>query len=182
MSPQNTKIRVLPASMHIHNFAIRKTKKAIYMKVKTILIVSAAALFSLACNNDKETLSVISIAGNYHGYTLANCDYFKNTYNAHETITIVENTNGTAKVTFNSNSWGQFTIPNAQIDENAGIYTLTGKGQTLMGMNGENSSYECDYTAVINSKDNAQMQFKVPAVMGGLTVTFLPGSIQENNK
>lgn len=44
-----------------------------------------------------------------------------------------------------------------------------------MGMGGNVSSYDCTYTAVIHSREKAQMQFKVTGVMGGLTLDFTTG-------
>lgn len=58
---------------------------------------------------------------------------------------------------------------------NGGTYTLTGSGLTKMGMNGNVSSYDCTCTAVIESREKAQIQFKVPGVMGGLTIDFTTG-------
>lgn len=145
------------------------------MKFKTILTMSVVALCSAACS-DEETLPVVAdIAGSYEGYTLAGCAYFQNTCAADETVTVAENADGSANVTFTSASWGEFSIPNARMSENGGTYTLTGSGQTKMGMGVNISSYDCTYTAVIESREKAQMQFKVSGVMGGLTIDFTTG-------
>jgi hypothetical protein len=145
------------------------------MKFKTILTMAVVALCSAACSDEKELPSVADIAGNYEGYTLAGCAYFQNTCAADETVTVAENADGTANVTFTSGSWGEFSIPNARMSENGGTYTLTGSGQTKMGMGGNVSSYDCTYTAVIEFRQKAQMQFKVSGVMGGLTIDFTTG-------
>ena len=145
------------------------------MKLKTILAVAVVALSSAACSENEKQPAVADIAGSYEGYTLAGCAYFQNTCTAGETVVVTENTDGTARVTFTSDSWGEFTIPGAQMSENGGTYTLTGSGQTKMGMGGNVSSYDCTYTAVIHSREKAQMQFKVAGVMGGLTLDFTTG-------
>ncbi len=145
------------------------------MKLKTILAVAVVALSSAACSDDEKQSAVVDIAGSYEGYTLAGCAYFQNTCTAGETVVVTENTDGTACVTFISGYWGEFSIPNARMSENGGIYTLTGSGQTEMGMDGNVSSYDCTYTAVIHSREKAQMQFKVAGVMGGLTLDFITG-------
>lgn len=145
------------------------------MKLKTILAMSVVALCAAACSDEETIPAVVDIAGSYEGYTLAGCAYFQNTCTADETVTVTKNADGSARVVFTSDSWGEFTVPNAQISENGGAYTLTGSGQTKMGMGGNVSSYDCTYSAVILSQDNAQMQFKVPAVMGGLTIDFATG-------
>lgn len=147
------------------------------MKFKSILTMSIVAFCLVASCSKKgeKPLTVADIAGSYHGYTLASCAYFQNTCTANETVVISDNMDGTAKITFSSNTYGEFTIANAQMSENAGVYTLVGNGQTQMGMGGNVSSYNCTYSAVINSKDNAQMRFSVPEVMGGLTLEFKTG-------
>lgn len=145
------------------------------MKFKTILTMAVAALCSAACSDEETLPAVADIAGSYEGYTLAGCAYFQNTCAAAETVTVAENPDGTANVTFTSGSWGEFSIPNARMSENGGTYTLTGSGQTKMGMGGNISSYDCTYTAVIESRQKAQMQFKVSGVMGGLTIDFTTG-------
>lgn len=145
------------------------------MKLKTILAMSVVALCAAACSDEETIPAAVDIAGSYEGYTLAGCAYFQNTCTADETVTVTKNADGSARVVFTSDSWGEFTVPNAQISENGGVYTLTGSGQTKMGMGGNVSSYDCTYSAVILSRDNAQMQFKVPAVMGGLTIDFATG-------
>lgn len=147
------------------------------MKLKTILMMSVVALCSSACSEDEKVPAptVADIAGSYQGYTLAGCAYFQNLCADDETVTIAENADGTARVTFVSDSWGEFTIPVATMSENGGTYALTGSGQTKMGMGGNVSSYDCTYTAVIRSKESAQMQFKVAGVMGGLTIEFNTG-------
>ncbi len=136
--------------------------------------MSIAALCSVACSDDDQP-TVADIAGRYDGYTLAGCAYFQNTCTADETVAVTENADGSASVTFSSGSWGEFTIPNAQMSETGGVYTLTGSGQTRMGMGGNLSSYDCTYSATIDSKQEARMQFKVPSVMGGLTIDFVTG-------
>ena len=139
--------------------------------------MSIVALCSVACSDDENLPTVADIAGNYEGYTLANCAYFQNTCTANEKIVVSENSDGTAMVTFSSASWGEFTIANAQMSENGGVYTLTGNGSTQMGMGDSTSNYDFTVSGTSNAtKDNFSIAFNVPAVMGGLTVTLLPGS------
>lgn len=145
------------------------------MKLQSIFMMSIVTLCTVACSDDESSPSVTDIVGSYKGYTLAGCAYFSNTCSAGETVVVAENPDGSASVMFTSDSWGEFTIPSAQISKSGGTYTLTGSGQTQMGMNGNVSSYDCTYTAEIDSKDKAQMQFQVAGVMGGLTIDFSTG-------
>lgn len=145
------------------------------MNLKNIFCAIVIALCATSCSNDEDLPTSIDFVGTYKGYTLAGCAYFQNSCAADETVSITENSDGSANVTFVSDSWGEFSIPNAQMSNNDGICTLTGNGLTKMGMDGNASSYDCTYTAIINSKEDAKMQFKVSGVMGGLTIDFVTG-------
>lgn len=150
-------------------------KNNIYkMKIKSLLYLSVAALLATSCSEDNKP-TVADIQGVYAGYSVASCQYFTNNCVADESINITENADGTAKVTYTSSSFGEFTVPNATLSENAGVYTLSGEGHTLMGMTGNVSSYDCTFTAVIKSKTDASAKFTVPAVMGGLNIEFKTG-------
>lgn len=139
--------------------------------VKMILAAAAVAFCSTACTKDPGKV----IAGSYDGYTMASCAYFQNTCTAGETVVVTANTDGTATVTFISGTWGEFSISGAQISKKGDTYSLTGSGQTKMGMGDKVSSYDCTYTAEINSREKAQMKFVVAGVMGGLTIDFFTG-------
>lgn len=145
------------------------------MKLKETFCAVIVALCTTACSNDENLPASTDFVGTYGGYTLAGCAYFQNSCAADETISISENADGSANVILVSDSWGEFSIPNAQLSMNDGICTLTGNGQAKMGMDGNASSYDCTYTAIIKSKEDARMQFKVPGVMGGLTIDFVAG-------
>lgn len=145
------------------------------MKLGNLFFVSIVALCSVACSNEEKLPTLTDFVGTYEGYTLAGCAYFQNSCMADETVRIAENSDGSANITFISQSWGEFSIPNAQTSNIDGICTIIGNGQTQMGMNGITSSYDCTYTAIIKNKEDAKMQFKIPGVMGGLTIDFIRG-------
>lgn len=145
------------------------------MKIKSVLMMLSAAVFMMACDKDENGSKTIDFAGSYNGYTLANCNYFQNMISADETVVITENTDGTATVSFTSATWGEFTITDAQASVSGDICSLSGSGQTQMGMNGNTSTYDCTFTAEIKSQTDARMEFSIPAVMGGMTLTFQTG-------
>lgn len=145
------------------------------MKIKSVLMMLSAAVFMMACDKDENGSKTVDFAGRYNGYTLASCNYFQNMISADETVVITENTDGTASVSFTSASWGTFTITDAQASVSGDLCTLSGSGQTQMGMNGNTSTYDCTFTAEIRSQDDARMEFRIPAVMGGMTLTFQTG-------
>ncbi len=145
------------------------------MKIKSLFLLSVMAFCTIACDKKENEPTETDITGNYTGYTLASCAYFQNTCSADETISIATGSDGSTDVSFSSDSWGEFTITDIQKSVSDNIYTLSGSGQTQMGMEGNISSYDCTFTAEIESKEKARMQFKVPAVMGGLTIEFITG-------
>lgn len=145
------------------------------MKIKSVLMMLSAAVFMMACDKDENGSKTVDFAGRYNGYTLASCNYFQNMISADETVVLTKNTDGTASVSFTSATWGEFTITDAQATVNGDLCTLSGSGQTQMGMNGNTSTYDCTFTAEIRSQDDARMEFSIPAVMGGMTLTFQTG-------
>lgn len=145
------------------------------MKIKSVLMMLSAAVFMMACDKDENGSKTVDFAGRYNGYTLASCNYFQNMISADETVVITENTDGTASVSFTSATWGEFTITDAQASVSGDLCTLSGSGQTQMGMGGSTSAYDCTFTAEIKSQTDARMEFSIPAVMGGMTLTFQTG-------
>lgn len=145
------------------------------MKIKSVLMMLSAAVFMMACDKDENGSKTVDFAGSYNGYTLASCNYFQNMISADETVVITENTDGTASVSFTSATWGTFTITDAQASISGNVCSLSGSGQTQMGMGGSTSAYDCTFTAEIKSQTDARMEFSIPAVMGGMTLTFQTG-------
>lgn len=145
------------------------------MKIKSVLMMLSAAVFMMACDKDENGSKTVDFAGSYNGYTLASCNYFQNMISADETVVITENTDGSASVSFTSATWGTFTITDAQASISGNVCSLSGNGQTQMGMGGSTSVYDCTFTAEIKSQTDARMEFSIPAVMGGMTLTFQTG-------
>lgn len=145
------------------------------MKIKSVLMMLSVASIMMACDKEDSGSKTVDFAGSYNGYTLASCNYFQNMISADETVVLTKNTDGTASVSFTSATWGTFTITDAQATVNGDLCTLSGSGQTQMGMGGSTSAYDCTFTAEIKSQTDARMEFSIPAVMGGMTLTFQTG-------
>lgn len=145
------------------------------MKIKSVLMMFSVASVMMACDKEDSGSKTIEFAGSYNGYTLASCNYFQNMISPDETVLIAENTDGTASVSFTSATWGEFTITDAQASVSGDLCSLSGSGQTQMGMGGSISAYDCTFTAEIRSQTDARMEFSIPAVMGGMTLTFQTG-------
>lgn len=145
------------------------------MKIKSVLMMLSVASIMMACDKEDSGSKTVDFAGSYKGYTLASCNYFQNMISADETVVITENTDGSASVSFTSATWGTFTITDAQASISGNVCSLSGSGQTQMGMGGSTSAYDCTFTAEIKSQTDARMEFRIPAVMGGMTLTFQTG-------
>lgn len=145
------------------------------MKIKSIFMMLSVAALMMGCDKDENGSKTVDFAGSYNGYTLASCDYFQNRISPDETVVITKNTDGSASVSFTSAMWGTFTITDAQASISGNVCSLSGSGQTQMGMGGSTSTYKCTFTAEIKSQTDARMEFKIPAVMGGMTLTFQTG-------
>lgn len=117
------------------------------------------------------------LAGTYEGYTDADCSYFQDNYTDGEHVTLTANGNGTVKVVFESVSWGTFTVDSATAAKEGDAYVFTGSGSVAMGMGQTTSNYDFTVTGRTNTvKDDFSIAFNIPAVMGGLTITLLPGT------
>ena len=145
------------------------------MKIKSIFMMLSVAALMMGCDKDENGPKTIEFAGSYKGYTLASCNYFQNMISPDETVVITKNTDGSASVSFTSATWGTFTITDAQASISGNVCSLSGSGQTQMGMGGSTSAYDCTFTAEIKSQTDARMEFSIPAVMGGMTLTFQTG-------
>lgn len=145
------------------------------MKIKSVLMMLSVASIMMACDKEDSGSKTVDFAGSYKGYTLASCNYFQNMISADETVVLTKNTDGTASVSFTSATWGTFTITDAQASISGNVCSLSGSGQTQMGMGGSTSAYDCSFTAEIKSQTDARMEFSIPAVMGGMTLTFQTG-------
>lgn len=146
------------------------------MKIKSTLAMIFVALFMASCDKEGNDPKVLDFSGSYEGYTLASSSYFQNMVSAGEIISIAENPDGTASVSFTSATWGEFTIADAQANMSGSLCTLAGSGQARMGMGGNTSSYECSFTAEIKSQSEARMTFEIPAVRGGMKIEFTTGN------
>lgn len=146
------------------------------MRIKPILMLSLSVLCSMACSKEEGDTTIPDISGRYEGYTVASCTYFQDRYTDDESVTVTANGDGTLKVIFESASWGTFTVESATATKKGEEYVFTGSGSVAMGMGGSTSNYDFTLNGSTNAaKDDYTIVFKVPAVMGGLAITLLPG-------
>lgn len=155
------------------------------MKLKNLLAMTAIALLTASCsdddNNENESINpAVNIAGTYAGYSEAAFQYTDTPLvSADESLTIqTDADNTTATITYTSSSFGEFTISGTKVTYASGTYTLSGEGSTMMGMSGNVSEYECTLKGTLNeAKNEGAFTFNVPAVMGGMNITFILGEV-----
>ena len=116
------------------------------------------------------------IAGSYSGWTKGDCQYFKNRTQNDEKVAISSNDDGTVDVKLTSQQWGETTISSVKAEKADNGFTLTGSGKFTMGMGDKQADYDCSLTGTISAdKETYSITFTMPAVMGGLTITFAQG-------
>lgn len=156
------------------------------MKLIEIISLTAVAVFAASCektgnqnqNQEPEVNLSETVAGTYTGYSTAEFQYSPTPMlSQNQTLTVTAEDGGTVSVSYTSDTWGTFTISAATVAESDGTYVLSGDGKTLMGMSADSQSeYDCTLTAEISGEDDFSFVFDVPAVMGGLKITLLPGN------
>lgn len=123
------------------------------------------------------------LAGSYKGWTEASCAYFEGMQATDQNLSLTANADDTFTLAYTSDSWGEFSFESLSVTSANGIYTLSGEGVTMMGMDGNISEYPCTVTGSIDAnKENVNFTFTVPGVMGGLTITFTQGEAPAANE
>lgn len=154
-----------------------------FSKSIMVMAIVAFAISLTSCKKDKtkedqkqeDVILSEKVAGNYDGYTLASCNYFKDNFTADEKLSITKVDNEKVNITFSSGTWGDFSISNATVTQSGNTYSISGEGKTSMGHGGQTNEYACNVTATVNATDNATITFNIPAVMGGTSVVFKTG-------
>ena len=121
------------------------------------------------------------LAGDYSGWTDASCAYFPSFgVTADETFSMAANDDDSFTLAYTSATWGQFTFNSITATATADGYTFSGEGTCQMGMSGNVSDYPCTVEGNLDaSREAGTVTFNVPAVMGGLTITFTLGDAPE---
>lgn len=139
--------------------------------------MAIVALCTMACSEKDDPETAADLAGTYVGYTNASCAYFKDRYTDNETVKVTANEDGTLKVVFESASWGTFNVDKAKFSKEGKTFKFTGSGKVSMGMGKTTKEYDFTMTGTTDAEKKAYaIAYSIPAVMGGLTVTLLPGS------
>lgn len=117
------------------------------------------------------------LPGSYAGWTDASCAYFQGMTADDQTLTITGKDDDYS-IAYQSDTWGSFTVEEIKATYSDGVFTLSGDGTCKMGMGDSLKDYPCTFTGRVDvEKSSPSFTFKVPAVMGGLTITFNTGDM-----
>lgn len=143
----------------------------------TILCPSVMGGTTIAFNEGDAPAAEL-LAGTYNGWTKAVFTYNPAGMTTDgEKVTLTANEDGTIDVSYVSETWGEVTVTGLSISKDGNSYKFAGEGTTQMGMNGNIKEYACLVEGTISSdKQTYTITFSVPAVMGGLNITFTQGS------
>lgn len=148
------------------------------MKKLKMLSLILVAIMMASCSDDDEIVdNAKNAVGTYSGYTVAGCKYFSNQLSTDQTVAVTYVSVDKVSVGYQSDTWGLFSIAEANVTSTDNGVMLNGSGVTKMGMSGsEAKEYVCDFSGtIINGV--ADLEFSCPAVMGGLTISFRQGDV-----
>jgi len=156
------------------------------MKLTFRLVIITVTLFMAACSSDDDPTPnpVENITGKYDGYTVADFQYTPVPITTPgQSISLIVNEDGTCNISFESDTWGKFTIFNAAVTVDNDNYTIKGSGKTMMAMGSASpKEYDCAVEGKISKdKKTVSFLFDAPTVMGGLKITFTLGEASANS-
>lgn len=126
----------------------------------------------------------VRIAGAYVGKTSVAFQYSPNpVVSENDTLNLEANLDGTADFSYVNGSFGEFSVKGMEVSLSGGVYSFSGQDSVAMGMSGS-SPRKYFFTLEGNvdaATRKASFVAKVPAVMGGITVTYTDGVKQVKN-
>ncbi len=152
-------------------------KSAKFLAMMTAAAMSISTMSSCDDDNEKEDKPVnhaAAVAGNYDGYALAGCAFFRNMLSMEQSVSIAADDDlNEADVTYISQTWGTFFFDDATVAFADGVYSLTGEGTATMPSHqgSGTTEYAAVLSATIDADGTAQFLFQVPGVMNGLNIT-----------
>lgn len=118
------------------------------------------------------------VAATYKGYTQAATPHFTNLITADETVTVSVSTETTVNISYESDTWGTFTIEDATVtlNDTDGLYYINGSGTAEMDTDMVSGTYDVNVEAVVDSDKNIKSwMFGLPSVMQSLIINFIEG-------
>ena len=104
------------------------------------MLVAMVALASCGSNDEPTSLAEKAV-GSYNGFTTASCTYFSNMVADNQSIAMTSTEFNKVNISYQSDSWGTFTINGAELSGNEENIRISGSGKTMMG-NAGNAAYD----------------------------------------
>lgn len=155
-------------------------KQTKHLFAALLSLISLLSFTSCADSDNEPENYAERIAKSYSGYTVTSSAYFHDMITPSQTVTITASGINMVNITYTSTALGSFTITDATVCMVSGEYLISGKGKSVMGMEGSASNeYECNFSGTI-ADARASFRFTCPTVMGGTTIEFHTGDIPAN--
>jgi hypothetical protein len=156
-------------------------KKIGSILMMAMMLMATPVLTSCGSDDDEETVDTVTaataVAKEYSGYANASSQYFNDMMADNQTATVVAVSADKVNISYTSDTWGTFTITNATVTKSNDVYTIVGEGVTAMAHAGQEAKeYACSFSGTVAADGTQAFVFSVPSVMGGLTITLLPGN------
>lgn len=122
-----------------------------------------------------ENLYGYMLAGSYSGNFTAKSAYFDGMDDEKEsTVTVEATADGKVTIKCSSETWGEISIPAVAVKRDGKTFSASATGTNNMpGMSGGTREYVCEGSVSRNvDTDAVKVSFTMPAVMGGLTLSF----------
>ena len=156
-----------------------------------MMFAAMAMVFGMASCSDDDDDKVVDVAqtvsGLYQGQTVADFAYAKGykTEGEVDSVTVTKVSNTAVNINYKSGTWGTADFNNVAVTENDTAYVFTSNAASKINMpdmhkggvvNSYDASLESGYVLKNGNRSKFQVKLNIPAVMGGLTLTFSPNT------
>lgn len=122
------------------------------------------------------------IAGTYEGYSAATFQYSPTpSFTTGQKVVVTRVTDKTVSLSYTDATWGTYRLEEAGVTSADGKYAVSGNGKVSLSMGANASEYDYTLTATVSS-GQMTLSVKVPAVMGGISLTFQTGEVPNGVK
>lgn len=141
----------------------------------SIPAVMGGATVTFTAGELPEAMYGYVLAGTYTGTFTAKSGFFDGMVDDEEsTVKVEAAADGKVTIKCSSPTWGEISIPAVEVKRDGKKFSAEGTGTNNMpGMNGGSREYVCEGTVERDvATDAVKVSFTMPAVMGGLTISF----------
>ena len=152
--------------------------------MKNLVIgVCIACLFAACSEEDRDPDYALEVAGTYVGHTSVAFQYSPTPQEFDdELLTLTASSAGKIGFSYENADWGTYTVRNMEVSLENGNYVFSGQDSLVMGMGEKQNKYLFTLEGKVNATTQvASFVVQVPAVMGGVTVTYSEGMKQTKN-